>query len=160
LCVAVVGEDRWRSFVDALGLGHLASDARFVDADARAAHDRELWEVLEPVFLERSAGDWFVALDGRGVACEVADPTFALGVFDDPEMRALGLVVEQQHPKLGRFEHFGTTIDFSDTPGRIWGPPPIVGQHTREIMGEHGYANDEIEKLLAGSAVFEDLWVD
>ena len=91
--------------------------------------------------------------------CEIADPRFSLQVFDDPEMRKLGLVVEQQHPKLGRFEHFGSTISFSDTPGRIFGPPPVVGQHTREIMGEHGFDEDEIDKLLAGEAVFEELWV-
>jgi crotonobetainyl-CoA:carnitine CoA-transferase CaiB-like acyl-CoA transferase len=42
----------------------------------------------------------------------------------------------------------------------MWGPPPVVGQHTREIMSEHGYDTGEIEKLLAGEAVFEDLWVD
>jgi crotonobetainyl-CoA:carnitine CoA-transferase CaiB-like acyl-CoA transferase len=75
-------------------------------------------------------------------------------------MRSLGLVVTQQHPKLGRFEHFGTTIHFSDTPGKIWGPPPVVGQHTREIMVEYGYTEDEIAKLLASAAVFEELWVD
>jgi crotonobetainyl-CoA:carnitine CoA-transferase CaiB-like acyl-CoA transferase len=75
-------------------------------------------------------------------------------------MRELGLLVEQHHPKLGRFEHFGTTISFSDTPGRIWGPPPVVGQHTREIMREYDFGDDEIDKLLAGEAVFEDLWVD
>jgi crotonobetainyl-CoA:carnitine CoA-transferase CaiB-like acyl-CoA transferase len=75
-------------------------------------------------------------------------------------MQVRGLVVEQHHPKLGRFDHFGRTITFSDTPGRIWGPPPVVGQHTREIMSEHGYDTGEIEKLLAGEAVFEELWVD
>ncbi len=69
-------------------------------------------------------------------------------------------MVEQQHPKLGRFNHFGSTITFSETPSRIWGPPPVVGQHTREIMRENGYDAGEIDKLLAGEAVFEDLWVD
>ena len=88
--------------------------------------------------------------------CEIADPDFSLGVFDDPEMRARGLVVTQDHPVLGRFDHFGTTIDFSETPGRIWGPPPLVGQHTREIMHEYGFDDDDVDKLIEIGAVFEE----
>jgi crotonobetainyl-CoA:carnitine CoA-transferase CaiB-like acyl-CoA transferase len=160
LCVAVVGDEQWLSFIDALGLPGLASDPRFADGQARADNDRQLRDLLEPVFRQRAADGWFLELDQRHVPCEIADPEFAARVFDDPDMRSLGLVVTQQHPKLGRFEHFGTTIHFSDTPGKIWGPPPVVGQHTREIMVEYGYNEDEIAKLLASAAVFEELWVD
>ncbi len=160
LCVAVVSDDHWRSLLEVIGLPELASDPRFAGPAARTRNDRDLWDLLDAVFRRRSAGEWFAALDQRQVPCEVADPGFAASVFDDPDMRSLGLVVTQQHPKLGRFEHFGTTINFSDTPGKIWGPPPIVGQHTREIMAEYGYTDDEIAKLLASAAVFEDLWVD
>jgi crotonobetainyl-CoA:carnitine CoA-transferase CaiB-like acyl-CoA transferase len=75
-------------------------------------------------------------------------------------MRAHHLVVTQEHPVLGRFDHFGTTIDFSDTPGRIWGPPPTVGQHTREIMLEHGFHDGDVDKLVEAGAVFEELRID
>ena len=75
-----------------------------------------------PSFRERSVRDLFEALDGRGVPCEIADPDFSARVFDDPEMQSRGLVVQQQHPKLGRFDHFGATITFSDTPGAHLGP--------------------------------------
>ena len=102
------------------------------------------------------ARDAFALLDASGVPCEIADPDFSLGVFDDPEMRARGLVVTQDHPVLGRFDHFGTTIDFSETPGRIWGPPPLVGQHTREIMHEYGFDDDDVDKLIEIGAVFEE----
>jgi crotonobetainyl-CoA:carnitine CoA-transferase CaiB-like acyl-CoA transferase len=116
--------------------------------------------VLEPLFRRRNGSDLFLSLDGRGVPCEIADEQFSSRIFEDPEMLARGLVVHQQHPKLGGFDHFGSTIFFSETPGRIWGPPPVVGEHTRDIMREYGYDTAEIEKLLAGEAVFEDLWVD
>lgn len=72
-------------------------------------------------------------------------------------MRDLGLVVEQQHPELGRFEHVGTMIDFSETPGTIWGPPPLVGQHTRAVLREHGLDDAAIHGLVADRAVFETL---
>ena len=75
-------------------------------------------------------------------------------------MKAKGLVVRHQHPKLGWFDNYGTTINFSGTPSRVWAPPPICGQHTREIMHEHGYDDSDIDKLIEARAIFEDLWVD
>jgi crotonobetainyl-CoA:carnitine CoA-transferase CaiB-like acyl-CoA transferase len=160
VCIAVTNDGQWKGLVNALGEPAIGDDPRFADALARGSHRHELDTVLEPLFAQRTSADIFGALDGHGVPCEIADPEFSLGVFDDPEMREHGLVVEQEHPKLGRFEHFGTTISFSDTPGRIWGPPPVVGQHTRQILDEYGYDGDEIGKLIADGAVFEDLWVD
>ena len=69
-------------------------------------------------------------------------------------------MVQQQHPKLGRFEHFGTTIDFSDTPGTDLGAAAAsCGQHTREIMHEYGFDDTEIDKLVEVKAVFEELSV-
>jgi crotonobetainyl-CoA:carnitine CoA-transferase CaiB-like acyl-CoA transferase len=160
LCLAALSDEHWSGTLDVLGQRSLAGDPRFADAASRAAHGSELSALLELSFRERSARDLFEALDGRGVPCEIADPDFSARVFDDPEMQSRGLVVQQQHPKLGRFDHFGATITFSDTPERIWAPPPVVGEHTREILLEHGYDTGEIEKLLGADAVFEDLWVD
>ncbi|HEX4218247.1 MAG TPA: CoA transferase [Acidimicrobiales bacterium] len=160
VCIAATTEGQWKGLLDALGQPAIGDDPRFADASARGRHRPELDAVLEPLFRHRTSAELFDALDGHGVPSEIADPEFSRRVFDDPEMREHGLLVEQQHPKLGKFEHFGTTISFSDTPGRIWGPPPVVGQHTRQILDEYGYDGDEIGKLIADGAVFEDLWVD
>jgi len=122
--------------------------------------DAELASVLEPWCAARSASDAFGALDAAGVPVEICDGDFGARVHDDPEMQALGLVVKQQHPKLGRYEQFGVTIDFSDTPQHIFGPPPVVGQHTREIMREYGYDDADVDKLVESKAVFEELWYD
>jgi crotonobetainyl-CoA:carnitine CoA-transferase CaiB-like acyl-CoA transferase len=160
MCIAALSAEHWSGLIEGLGEAALAEDPRFVDPAARAAHQDELSTVLEPLFRRRNGSDLFHSLDGRGVPCEIADEQFSSRIFEDPEMLARGLVVHQQHPKLGGFDHFGSTIFFSETPGRIWGPPPVVGEHTRDIMREYGYDTAEIEKLLAGEAVFEDLWVD
>jgi crotonobetainyl-CoA:carnitine CoA-transferase CaiB-like acyl-CoA transferase len=160
LCLAAITPEHWTALCKALGQPAWADDARFADAAGRAAHRRALEEHLEPLFRARPARELFTLLDDHGVPCEIADPHFAEHFFDDPEARALGLVVEQQHPKLGRFDHYGMSIDFSDTPGRVWGPPPVCGQHTREILREHGLDDTEIDALIAERAVFEELWVD
>ncbi|HEY3673167.1 MAG TPA: CoA transferase [Acidimicrobiia bacterium] len=141
----------------AISAGEQHALASVVGVDALAA-DPELRAQLEPWFASRTAGEAFAALDGGGVPCEIADGDFGVRVHDDPEMQELGLVVKQQHPKLGRYEQFGVTIDFSDTPQRIFGPPPVVGQHTREIMREYGYDDADVDKLVESNAVFEELW--
>lgn len=160
LCVAALAEDHWRSLLATLDLDALAVDPHFADPDARTRNRTALEAILEPVFKARPVHDLFELLNGRGVPCEIADGEFCLRVFDDPQMQAHNLVVHQHHPKLGEFDHFGETIHFSDTPGRIWGPPPVCGQHSREVLRECGYEDAAIDELVETKAVFEDLWVD
>jgi crotonobetainyl-CoA:carnitine CoA-transferase CaiB-like acyl-CoA transferase len=160
LCLAVTDEPEWLALVAALPELDLAAADGFSDPHRRQAHDAELTAVLEQAFRAGPAEMWFARLDGAGVPCEVANPEFGHDMFLDPVMRELGLIVERHHPIVGRFEQFGTSIDFSATPGVVQGPPPVVGQHTREILREHGFDDDRIEELLASKAIFEDLWVD
>ncbi len=160
LCLAVVTDREWEALVDALGRPAWATDPSLSDRAGRDAHASELTALLEPVFRERTARDLFAVLDGRGVPCEIADPDFSLHVLDDPDMREHGLTLEVDHPKMGRFESYGRTIRFSDTPTDIWRPAPVCGEHTREIMHEHGFDDTEIDKLVEARAVFEEIWVD
>ena len=83
---------------------------------------------------------WSRLLDQAGVPNEVPVDTKAgeLVLFDADNER-LGLVAEYEHPILGRMRQYGTFIDFSETPGRIRGPVPMVGEHTREILAWLGY---------------------
>jgi crotonobetainyl-CoA:carnitine CoA-transferase CaiB-like acyl-CoA transferase len=143
-CVAAVTDSHCRALAAATGIAVDAVDA---------AH-------LEQWFRARTGADAFATLNDAGVPVELCDSDFGRRLFDDPEMDAHELVVHQQHPKLGSFEHFGKTIHFSDTPGRIWGPPPVCGQHTREIMQEYGFEDAEIDKLVEARAVFEEHWVE
>jgi crotonobetainyl-CoA:carnitine CoA-transferase CaiB-like acyl-CoA transferase len=160
LCLAVTDQPQWQALVSALPEVGLADDRRFGDPRRRQDNDAALWVLLEEVLKTRTAVEWFERLDEAGVPCEIANPSFGREIFADPVMRELGLIVEHQHPILGRFEQFGATIDFSNTPGVVQGPPPIVGQHTRQILSQHGYSADQVEELFAAKVVFEDLRVD
>jgi crotonobetainyl-CoA:carnitine CoA-transferase CaiB-like acyl-CoA transferase len=160
MSLAVTDEPQWQALVAALPTLHLADDERFNDPHRRQLNDAELWVLLERELKTRPSTEWFELLDTAGVPCEIANPSFGREIFSDQSMRDLGLIVEYRHPKLGRFEQFGNTIDFSGTPPVVQGPPPIVGQHTREILEEHDFPADEVEELLALKIVFEDLWVD
>jgi crotonobetainyl-CoA:carnitine CoA-transferase CaiB-like acyl-CoA transferase len=153
ICVAAITCTTWTAFADTVG----RRGSSQAETELHAFDD---W------FAARTAQEAWCALDTAGVPCEIANEHFGYGhhgrggVHDDPEMIRNRYVVKQQHPKLGRFEHFGETIHFSDTPPTIFGPPPICGQHTREILGENDFTGIEIDSLLESGAIFENLWVD
>ena len=76
-------------------------------------------------------------------------------VLFDTDNVALGMVAEYEHPLRGLMRQFGTLIDFSDTPGNIGGPAPMVGQHTREILLSLGRSDADVDDLVARNVVYE-----
>jgi crotonobetainyl-CoA:carnitine CoA-transferase CaiB-like acyl-CoA transferase len=75
-------------------------------------------------------------------------------VFFDADNERLGTVAEYEHPILGRMRQFGRLIQFSETPSRTAGPPPLVGQHTREILTWLGYADADMDSLKEQRVVY------
>jgi crotonobetainyl-CoA:carnitine CoA-transferase CaiB-like acyl-CoA transferase len=160
LCLAAVTETHWCALAEALGHPEWVADPRFRDNDFRLRHRVELEELLTDSFIALDSKSAFDLLDECRVPCEIPDPDFCLSVFDDAELSARGLTVRFEHPRLGRYEAFGRSIDFSNTQPEMVGPPPLCGQHTRSIMREAGYAESDIDKLVEAKAVLEEFWVD
>jgi crotonobetainyl-CoA:carnitine CoA-transferase CaiB-like acyl-CoA transferase len=133
--------------------GREFGDPRFTDAASRAKHDEELSALLEVAFASHPAAEWFTALDGAGVPCEVADADFPVDLFDDSDLAARRWVVSYPHPVVGHLQQAGHLVELSATPGLIERPAPIVGQHTRQLLVEHGYGSDEIDALLDAGVV-------
>ncbi|MCJ7671886.1 MAG: CoA transferase, partial [Acidimicrobiia bacterium] len=155
LCLAALTEDHWRSCAATLGLGDLITDPRFATVGARRDHDGDLRSRFVGAFVTCSAADWFAALDAAGVPCEISSDTVALGVFDDPELIERGWVVRYEQGIVGRLDQAGCLVDLSDTPGRIAGPPLVVGDSSREVLREVGYGDDAIDALVAAGVVIE-----
>ena len=136
LCVVATGEGQASALCRVLGV-------------APAAEDDSLARALEARFRTRTAADWFAALDAAGVPVEIEDPDFALHLHDDAESQKRRLTVSYQHPFVGRLDQIGLLYSLSETPGRIQGPPLVVGQHTRELMRELGYSDAEVDEAVA-----------
>ncbi len=152
--IAAVAERDWVALCGALGLTELADDARFAVAELRREHREELEALLAPRFLTRTSVSWTHALDDAGVPNEI--PVDTLGgelVLFDADNVALGMVAEYEHPMMGLMRQFGSLVDFSETPGEISGPPPLVGEHTREILGWLGKSTETIDALHAAGVV-------
>jgi crotonobetainyl-CoA:carnitine CoA-transferase CaiB-like acyl-CoA transferase len=149
ICVTAVTDDQFARLCNALGLPDLATDPRFASNDDRLRHRRQLESMLEPRFLTKTARFWSRTLDEAGVPNEVPVETQGgeLPLFDSDNVD-LGLVAHYEHPIMGDVRQFGELINFSDTPARIFGPPPLVGQHTREILHELGKDDATIDALI------------
>lgn len=158
VCVVVATPAHWDALVGVLagiGVTGIGSDSRFESPAARAEHDAELVAALEAAFASRPAADWLRLLDVAGVPCEISNPKFIREVFDDSELRARGVIVGYPHPRVGLVEQSGHLMEFSATPGRIRGPSPVVGEHSRELLAELKYDDREIDALVAGGIIAE-----
>jgi crotonobetainyl-CoA:carnitine CoA-transferase CaiB-like acyl-CoA transferase len=123
---------------------------------ARIAARAEIEPALERAFSGRTAAAWQQVLSQAGVAAEVSIETNNGEVpLHDGDNERLGLVAEYPHRILGLMRQFGTLIDFSETPTGPYGPPPLVGEHTRQIMGRIGYTTEGIDDLLAREIIYE-----
>jgi crotonobetainyl-CoA:carnitine CoA-transferase CaiB-like acyl-CoA transferase len=152
--VGAVKPEHWRALCEAVGEPGLADDPRAATPAARAEHRAELEALLAARFATRTAVTWSRRLDDAGVPNEVAVDTYEgqLVLFDADNER-LGLVTEYEHPLMGLLRQYGTLVDFSDTPPEITSPPPMVGQHTREVLAWLGHSDREIDDLRAAGVV-------
>jgi crotonobetainyl-CoA:carnitine CoA-transferase CaiB-like acyl-CoA transferase len=155
LQIAAVTQEQFEQLCRRLHVPELIDDARFVDAAARAEHRTELEAVFGERFKTKTALTWSRLLSDDGVPCEIPVDTMGgeLAFFDSDNER-LGLVAEYEHPILGTMRQFGSLIDFSETPGKIHGPPPLVGEHTREILEWLGFTGTEMDALKADGVVY------
>ncbi|GAA1859161.1 hypothetical protein GCM10009836_44220 [Pseudonocardia ailaonensis] len=154
ICIAVRSQVHWEALCRTLGRAELLADPRFDGSASRAVHDEELTAALREAFAGRTAQDWFDALDGAGVPCEISTPDFVLGMFDDADLVERQVVTSYPHPAVGKLEAAGLLFELSETPGTIAGPPFVPGQHTDSVLADLDYSQSEVDGLLAEGAVF------
>ena len=135
----------WQSFAAALGLEHLSTDERFATGPLRRKNYRELAALIEEVTSRRPSEHWYRLLERAGVPCGVL---YTLDqVLEDEHVRARGFVGELAHSKLGRVRATRSPVRMSRTPLRHERAGPLLGEHTREILGEIGVSDGEVETL-------------
>lgn len=155
ITIGAANQTNWLRLLTALDAESLAQDPRFAQNRDRMANREALALTLAPHFRAASSADWLARLEAAGVP---AGPVLDVDAMHrDPQTLHREMVVEVDHPKVGPMRTLGLPVKFSATPGRIHGPAPLLGEHTRAILSDAGYDEAAIADLLARGMVRETL---
>jgi formyl-CoA transferase len=146
LIVAVGNDGQFQKFAAALGQPELAEDERFATNPLRVRNRELLVPLLAEIMRGKSRRQWIAALEQAGVPCGPINDLKE--VFDDPQVKARGLQVALPHPSAGAVKLVASPMRMSVTPPQYDMPPPLLGQHTDEVLNELlGYDAERIAAL-------------
>ncbi|HZD40600.1 MAG TPA: CaiB/BaiF CoA-transferase family protein [Terriglobales bacterium] len=138
-------QEAWVALLKAAERTDLLADPRFATRKDRAEHHWDLVRILQETFGKNSRGHWLERLDAYNVP---SAPIYRIQeVFDDPQVKHMGIPKPIHHPKMGRSNLIGSPINLSDTPPRFFRPAPLLGEDTEEILSRLGYDSKALETL-------------
>jgi len=151
MILAVGNDTQFAKFCDVAGAPHLAADPRFARNAGRVQHRATLVPMLAVLMKARTRSDWLAALEAAKVPSgpinDLAD------VFADPHVQAREMTVQLPHPLAGEVKLVASPMKFSATPVQYRRPPPLLGEHTAEVLGEFGIDANELAALRQSRAV-------
>ena len=144
--VGAFRENPLRDICEVLGLPDLSQDERF-NTWEKVSYEHA--DELEAMFAERlrtkTRDEWIKLLEEKDILC---GPVYTHEeAFSDPQVLHNEMVIEFDHPRAGKVRTVGMPIKFSKTPGKVRIPPPLLGQHTDEVLAMVGYSNEQIQQL-------------
>jgi crotonobetainyl-CoA:carnitine CoA-transferase CaiB-like acyl-CoA transferase len=151
LNIGGANQSNWERIADTLGHPEWKLDPRFDTNTHRMEHLTALVEAMEAVLAEKTTAQWIALFDVNGVP---AGPVHSIGeALNHPQVLARDMVVELDHPQAGAVKTLGFPIKLSATPARVDRPAPNLGEHSREILREFAFTDDQIDDLLRSGVV-------
>jgi crotonobetainyl-CoA:carnitine CoA-transferase CaiB-like acyl-CoA transferase len=151
LILAVGNDAQFERFCDVAGCPELARDERYARNADRVRHRATLVPLLAERLRMRARADWLAALDAAKVPCGPINDLAE--VFADPQVRERGMTVTVPHPYTDALELVTSPMKLSATPVQITRPPPLLGQHTDEVLAEIGIDGPARQDLRARNVI-------
>ena len=149
--IAAAGNDIYHRLCKAIDAMHLANDPLYATGKARSDNRDALNAAIEAITVGKTSAAWIELLNEAGVP---SGPIYKMNeVFDDPQVKHLGIARKIAHKTLGDVEVIGQAIELSRTPWSIRSPTPEAGEHTDAVLAELGYGSAEIADLRARKVV-------
>jgi formyl-CoA transferase len=149
---AAGNDAQWKRFCEAVGQSAWVEDPRFATNGARVQNRQVVVDMLSDLFFTRPAGEWMELCESIGIPSAPINTIDK--VFADPQVQARGLRAEVDHPTAGRVGMVASPLRFSASPPEIRRPPPTLGQHTDEVLGDVlGCSAEEIRGWRAAGVV-------
>ena len=144
--VCAGNDGQYRKLCHLFGVPELAIDSRFATNPARVANRVELTALLAAHFARFDRAELVAAAEGAGVP--VGPVNTLETVFGHPQVEARDMLVSMEHPTIGTVQQVGFPIKMHGTPASLHRPPPLLGEHTGEVLAEAGFSTHEIATLL------------
>jgi crotonobetainyl-CoA:carnitine CoA-transferase CaiB-like acyl-CoA transferase len=153
ICISANTNDQAFAFFDAVGRPELKTDPRFSSVPARFAHVKEYFEIRMEALKTRTTAEWLDILERADVPCM---PYHTLdSVLEDPHLHDVGFFEIKDHPTEGRTRSMRLPNKWSCGTRRDWNPAPKLGQQSIEILREVGYADAEIDAMIASGITID-----
>jgi crotonobetainyl-CoA:carnitine CoA-transferase CaiB-like acyl-CoA transferase len=148
--IAVGNDAMWRTFVQVIGRPELANDARFAGPGPRLKNRDELTAEINRALADHPAQYWIDLFNQKGIP---SGPILTVEeMFNHPQIAAREMLLRMDHPARGEFLTTGLGVKLEDTPGKVT-RPPLLGEHTQEVLLAHGYTIEELQRLRTAKAI-------
>jgi formyl-CoA transferase len=155
IAIAVANQKLWVNFCKLVGKEDWLRDPRFESNAERVENRDVLVPLIDEMFAEKTCDEWMDLLVGASIPCGPVNDMQHL--FADPQVRHRDMIAEVSHPTIGALRLTGIPIKYSETPGTIRLHPPLLGEHTNEVLSEVlSYSSDQIKELRKQGAIPAD----
>ena len=143
--------EAWEGLLKAAEIDSVISDPRFATRKNRTDRHDEIVKVLREAFAKKTREYWLGRLDANSIPNAPINTIHE--VFDNPQIKHLGIPKQIEHPKMGVSNLVGSPINLSETPAKFFRAAPLLGEQTEEILAKLGYNESAIKELRANKVI-------